>query len=209
MPLFSIGNKKQIMNRVFKSHPQIRGEKSSGQSIDCVDQVITIFNSLFLNSYNTRLSGGGDEPIYRPASTVGQCHEIIFTNDYFASALHEVAHWCVAGEQRRMKTDYGYWYAPDGRSDSQQKMFEKVEVRPQALEWMFSTAANFRFRLSSDNLDAKAEASQAFKLDVYEQVIDYCEQGFPQRAQIFAAKLKQQFGGADFENKTNYQIEML
>jgi elongation factor P hydroxylase len=79
-------------------------------------------------------------------------HLLWYREDYFASALHEVAHWCIAGEQRRQQLDFGYWYAPDGRSPEQQGAFEAVEYKPQALEWFFSLACGYRFRLSADNL---------------------------------------------------------
>ena len=62
-----------------------------------------------------------------PAQQPGALNRIVFTHDYFASALHEVAHWCVAGPERRRLTDYGYWYAPDGRTEKQQMEFERVE----------------------------------------------------------------------------------
>jgi elongation factor P hydroxylase len=65
--------------------------------------------------------------------------------DYLASALHEVAHWCLAGVERRKLEDYGYWYSPDGRSRGEQSAFENVEARPQALEWILSDTCNSCF----------------------------------------------------------------
>ncbi len=41
--------------------------------------------------------------------------------DFFASALHEISHWCVAGKARREQVDFGYWYCPDGRDAMTQK----------------------------------------------------------------------------------------
>jgi len=94
-----------------------------------------LFATSFFEAYNTYLLGGGQEPEYIPASQDVPYHRIIFRQDYFASALHEVAHWCIAGRVRRLQQDYGYWYAPDGRSVEQQAQFELLEVKPQALEW--------------------------------------------------------------------------
>ncbi len=34
--------------------------------------------------------------------------------------------------------DLGYWYAPDGRIEEQQALFEQVEIKPQAIEWLFA-----------------------------------------------------------------------
>src|SRR5690606_1871522 len=116
--------------------------------------VVRIFNELFVSSHHTRLEGGAEEPLYQASAAPDQLsHCIKFTRDYFASALHEISHWCIAGPKRRLLEDYGYWYAPDGRNAAQQKVFEQVEVKPQALEWIFSEAAGYRFRLSADNLD--------------------------------------------------------
>lgn len=58
----------------------------------------------------------------------------------------------IAGEQRRLLPDLGYWYAPDGRTAEQQALFEQVEIKPQAIEWLFSKAFGRKFRVSLDNL---------------------------------------------------------
>ena len=77
--------------------------------------LIELFDREFLATENTRLEGGGEEPVYLPADARCANHRIVFRHDYAASALHEVAHWCIAGSARRKLHDYGYWYAPDGR----------------------------------------------------------------------------------------------
>lgn len=78
--------------------------------------LIEMFNCTFLDSYNTELILGGDEPVYLPADDGHRQHRIVFARGYFASALHEISHWCIAGEERRLVEDYGYWYEPDGRN---------------------------------------------------------------------------------------------
>ena len=100
--------------------------------------------------HSVRLIGGSDEPLYLPA-TDSRAAEIRFRSDYPSSALHEVAHWCLAGERRRALEDYGYWYEAD-RGATAQRAFEYVEARPQALEWVFSRAVGCAFRVSADNL---------------------------------------------------------
>ena len=62
--------------------------------------------------YPVRLVGGFEEPLYLPA-TDDCVAEIRFRSDYPSSALHEVAHWCLAGERRRALEDFGYWYEAD------------------------------------------------------------------------------------------------
>lgn len=162
---------------------------------DCRD-LVQLFDRTFVASHRTRLLGGAREPLYRPATEPGKLHEIHFTRDYFASALHEVAHWCVAGAQRRLREDYGYWYAPDGRSDQQQAEFERVEVRPQALEWLFAHAAGYRFRPSADNLASGAGPSEPFKAAIHRQVLDFCQWGVSDRVEAFLAALIGQYGTA-------------
>lgn len=156
--------------------------------------LIRIFKQVFATSCRTRLLGGADEPLYQPAAVAEEHHRIFFTRDYFASALHEVAHWCIAGAERRELVDYGYWYAPDGRTAEQQRVFESVEVKPQALEWIFSRAAGVRFRLSADNLASGALPSETFRRAVWQQARQYCRDGLPERAGRFAQALASHFG---------------
>src|SRR5690606_39383874 len=53
---------------------------------------------------------------YLPASEPDGLARVVFAHGFFASALHEIAHWCIAGDYRRTLHDYGYWYCPDGRT---------------------------------------------------------------------------------------------
>ena len=142
------------------------------------------------------LEGGVNEPYYQPASTGSDMHRLFYRSDYFASALHEVAHWCIAGERRRQLPDFGYWYAPDGRSPQQQLAFESVEAKPQALEWFFSMACGYRFRISVDNLDA-AQAGQydngPFRQRVLAQARAWQQGRLPPRAELFFHALSREF----------------
>ena len=150
-----------------------------------------LFGDCFAQSYQTILVGGGDEPLYVPsASPETAPHQVIYREDYFASALHEVAHWCLAGADRRQQDDYGYWYAPDGRSAEQQAEFERAEARPQALESIFSEACHFPFNLSADNLDGGFGPSDRFRLAVEEAREAFSERGLPRRAEAFRRALK-------------------
>jgi elongation factor P hydroxylase len=153
--------------------------------------LIQLFDQAFYPAYNTRLVKGGDEPLYLPASAECEYHKVIFAHGYFASALHEIAHWCIAGEARRQLVDFGYWYEPDGRNEAQQNAFEQVEVAPQAIEWAFSLASNKRFRVSVDNLNGESADSRQFALDVQHKLSCYLQSGFPRRAQIFIDVLTQ------------------
>lgn len=92
---------------------------------------------------------------------------------FFNSALHEISHWTIAGEERRKLPDLGYWYAPDGRTQEQQALFEQVEIKPQAIEWMFAKAFGRKFRVSLDNLTGEGGDGSTFKDNVYAQVQRY------------------------------------
>lgn len=89
-----------------------------------LEDITALFDGVFAERYQTRLIRGGDEPLYRPANSETPYHQVIFARGYYASALHEISHWCIAGAQRRQQEDYGYWYCPDGRDAEQQKAFE-------------------------------------------------------------------------------------
>ncbi|RKF20457.1 ABC transporter ATP-binding protein [Alginatibacterium sediminis] len=146
------------------------------------------------SGYNTRLISGAAEPLYLPASEQSPFHAIYFREDYFSSALHEIAHWVIAGEARRKLEDYGYWYSPDGRDQLQQAEFEKVEVLPQAIELAFCKAIGKDFDVSVDNLDGDAMNIEGFRQQVSAKCQQLCESGMPARAQLFIASLEQHYG---------------
>lgn len=157
------------------------------------ERAVQLFNATFLASHNTELICCESEPIYRPADDRYPHHRIVFAHGFFASALHEIAHWCVAGKHRRLLEDFGYWYEPDGRSEQRQVEFERVEVKPQALEWIFSRSADFEFHFSADNLALNNQPSPHFKQAVHQQVLHYLQNGLPQDAQAWSNCLIQQY----------------
>jgi elongation factor P hydroxylase len=153
-----------------------------------IDQLVSIFNQLFKDKTKTTLQMGADEPFYKAPSGCSEA-TIFAREDYFSSALHEISHWCVAGEQRRTMDDFGYWYEPEGRSAEQQAEFEKVEVKPQAIEWLLSLACDHPFHFSADNLSQGIDASESFKQAVTKQARLYQQTGLPDRAQSLFNKL--------------------
>ncbi|SHL42168.1 elongation factor P hydroxylase [Halomonas caseinilytica] len=160
-----------------------------------LDDVIALFDGLFMSSHRTRLVRGEDEPIYLPADASHPWHRVIFAHGFYASALHEISHWCIAGARRRQLEDYGYWYQPDGRDTGQQREFESVEVSPQALELLFSRACGLRFNVSVDNLGGEAEVDrEAFRSRVEARATRYETEGLPQRAEAFRTALAAFYG---------------
>lgn len=175
----------------------------------CAQKLVALFAETFQNSQQTLLLAGGAEPEYIPADSEQPYHRIIFSHDYCESALHEIAHWCIAGEQRRLIRDYGYWYAPDGRTPQQQNAFEQVEVKPQALEWIFANACGIKFRVSADNLTANQGASLSFKQAIVDQAQRYCREGLNQRAALWRGQLAKTFAGPDDLHLSDYKLEAI
>ncbi|PCI53207.1 MAG: elongation factor P hydroxylase [Gammaproteobacteria bacterium] len=173
--------------------------------------LIQLFNDTFFETFNTRLIKGGDEPLYLPAKSLlanslptsnllettalvnefCEYHQVIFARGYYASAFHEISHWCQAGKARRLLEDFGYWYIPDGRNELQQKKFEQVEIIPQAIEWAFNVAAQRKFHVSSDNLSGFEADAHSFQKKVLQQVQVFLADGFPVRANQFITVLAQ------------------
>jgi elongation factor P hydroxylase len=158
----------------------------------------TLFSMCFEQAFSTILKGGAHEPLYMPAVEPEHQHVIFYRYDYFSSALHEVAHWCLAGAQRRLTEDYGYWYEPDGRNAAQQLAFQKVEIKPQAIEMAFSIACSKPFSVSVDNLGESCEQRQADNKAAFEEAVngqyrEFLEKGFPSRAAIFIKALNEAF----------------
>lgn len=172
--------------------------------------LIQLFEEVFFEGENTRLVRGGKEPYYAPAGDGRPAAEIVFAHGFFSSALHEVAHWCVAGKERRAVADFGYWYKPDGRSAEEQRVFEQVEVKPQALEWIFSRAAGTVFHFSADNLNADATADGSAWLRFQENVAAQAKayaQKMPSRAGRFAAALAERYGtGEAWRDVEGYEL---
>ncbi|WP_259365150.1 elongation factor P hydroxylase [Psychrobacter sp. GP33] len=152
--------------------------------------LMSVFNQLFAYQHVT-LVRGECEPEYFPA-TEYQTARIQFAHGFFASALHEISHWCIAGSKRRALIDFGYWYAPDGRSAAQQHQFEHLEIKPQALECLFTLACNRPFGVSLDNLFADFDTEgSTFAIDVYQQVASYIDEPhqLPRDAKIWLLAL--------------------
>jgi elongation factor P hydroxylase len=151
-------------------------------------EIAAIFNALFLGSHHTELRGGGDEPLYLPRTRSAPAL-IIHTRDYVASALHEAAHWCIAGARRRRLIDYGYGYVPPPRTPADQQLFFRNEIRTQALESILARAADAPFRVSHDDPDADEAAVQQFAGAVSAEAARLAEQGLPPRAARLHAAL--------------------
>ena len=150
-----------------------------------VDWLILHFNHWF-SHLNVTLIKGDFEPEYFPATETAPAR-IQFAHGFFNSALHEISHWTIAGDKRRLLPDLGYWYAPDGRTADQQALFEQVEIKPQAIEWLFAQSFGRKFRVSLDNLTGEGGNGTTFKDNVFAQVQRYFsgEVKLPRDASLF------------------------
>ena len=164
----------------------------SNNGIDTA-QLETVFANCFGESHRTRVRGGAEEPFYTPATDAGWA-EIHYRHDYIRSLLHEVAHWCLAGENRRRLSDYGYWYQPDNRDATAQAGFYAVEARPQALEQLFCEALNLPFSASIDRPGGDVEPAEEalFSARIGLQRARYLTEGLPERGAIFHRQLRLQ-----------------
>ena len=185
---------------------------SSNQKIQD-KEIVILFNQMFQHTYNTQLIGGGGEPEYIPANDRVNYHRIIYAQDYSASALHEVAHWCIAGQQRRLQQDYGYWYVPDGRNQQEQVEFEWVESKSQALEWIFAKACKHQFIVSVDNLESTqsqfAGPSLNFKQNIVKHALRYCQGELNTRASRWSDALHRQCSVNDCVDESSSSLHFL
>ena len=171
--------------------------------------LIRLFAECFAEPYHTELVAGDSEPEYLPADVTYPRHRILFAHGFFRSALHEVAHWCVAGAERRKLVDFGYWYAPDGRNAEQQLAFEQVEIKPQAYEWLFCKAAGHPFCVSLDNLDGQSGDPALFKQRVHDRVLALLEQGIPARPARFVQALLDFYRPGERLHAADFQLTEL
>jgi elongation factor P hydroxylase len=174
-----------------------------------LQRVVDTFETCLGKPYKTLLIGGFSEPEYVPQIDAEPA-QIRFREDFLSSALHEIAHWCIAGSERRAQHDFGYWYWPEGRGAEQQLAFEQAEVRPQAIEWIFANACGQSFHLSRDNHGPAGQWS-AFDLAgaTSAMAIELIQTSLPNRADIFAEALALEFDLPHYKNPELYSREAL
>lgn len=164
--------------RFYQSTWQNLHRQSNLDEHELTAWLIRLFNHIFSHQSRatpTHLAHSAGEPEYfAPKNGKPAC--IAFAHGFFASALHEISHWCVAGKQRRQLDDFGYWYCPDGRDQATQKLFEQVEIKPQAIECLLSLALGRYFYVSQDNLNATFDTSDStFAIDVFNQAQQFLQ----------------------------------
>jgi hypothetical protein len=98
--------------------------------------------------------GGAEEPYYSAPKENAKA-VIHFRSNYPRSLLHELSHYCLAGDKRRNMDDFGYWYSECGRTKEEQQRFELVEARPQGLEKAMCDLIGIKFSPSLDDFSGR------------------------------------------------------
>ncbi|WP_045962030.1 elongation factor P hydroxylase [Vibrio nigripulchritudo] len=123
--------------------------------------LINAFSAIFPN---LTIKGEAEEPFYE-APLADTNAVLYFRSNYPRSLLHEISHYCLAGDRRRSLDDFGYWYTPCGRTAEEQQRFELVEARPQGLEKAMCEIVGIKFSPSIDDFSGRPP-SESFLRDL-------------------------------------------
>ena len=156
--------------------------------------ICSCFNRIFSVPYQVVLRGGGAEPEYLPPSA-GKRGAIIAREDFAASALHEAAHWCIAGTQRRTLRDYGYRYVPPPRGAAGQARFFSLELLPQAVECYLAARAGIGFVASADDPQWPVADVRRFEQEVVSLAAAWESPGNPARPPDRAVRFARALAG--------------
>lgn len=126
---------------------------------ECCRFLIDVFSQVFPA---LSIRGEAEEPFYE-APKFGENAILHFRSNYPRSLLHEIAHYCLAGDRRRQLDDFGYWYSPCGRSQEEQAKFEAVEARPQGLEKALCEIVGLKFSPSLDDFSGRPPSKEFLK----------------------------------------------
>lgn len=153
------------------------------------DMLAEVFNLSFGEIYNVHCVGGFAQPEYLTAEQTQGPAQLRYTQDYAASVLHEIAHWCVAGKPRLARNDFGYGYLPPPRDSATQQRFFALEFKVQALEAWFAAGTGVRFVASADNFECSDAARNAFAQQIADALRVCTLADIPPRAQVFTRAL--------------------
>ncbi|CAM3733149.1 elongation factor P hydroxylase [Halomonas casei] len=130
---------------------------------ECCQYLIDAFAGIFPD---LKITGGAEEPFYvAPKKKTDAI--IYFRSNYPRSLLHEISHYCLAGDRRRNIDDFGFWYSPCGRTVENQSRFEIAEARPQGLEKVMCEIVGLKFSPSLDDFSGHPPSEGFLKnLDV-------------------------------------------
>ena len=109
--------------------------------------------------------GGAAEPLYLPHT--GRIRRAFSIRaDFAASALHEAAHWCIAGSRRRVLIDYGYRYdAAAARSATRGTRSLPRSATCRHWSVLFARVAGMPFRISADDFGDDDGRTRTFAIE--------------------------------------------
>jgi elongation factor P hydroxylase len=136
---------------------------------ECCQFLINAFRIIFPT---LTIKGGAEEPFYEAPTENGNA-VLYFRDNYPRSLLHEISHYCLAGDRRRGLDDFDYWYSPCGRSEEEQLKFEAVEARPQGLEKAICEVLDIKFSPSLDDFSGRPPSDQ-FLVDLEKSYNEMC-----------------------------------
>ena len=140
---------------------------------ECCRFLIDVFSQVFPA---LSIRGEAEEPFYE-APKFGENAILHFRSNFPRSLLHEIAHYCLAGDRRRQLDDFGYWYSPCGRSQEEQAKFEAVEARPQGLEKALCEIVGLKFSPSLDDFSGRLPDVGGVGAEVMQQWYKACAGG--------------------------------
>ena len=153
------------------------------------EAIAAVFNATFAATFATVMIPGAPEPLYLPGEGIHPAR-IFYRSDFAASALHEAAHWCIAGPTRRRLVDYGYRYVCPPRGVHEKRAFFDAELNVQALECVFAQAVGLPFRISADDFAVTEEERAAFEAAVAHRCNERRAARLPPRTATFLAALE-------------------
>ena len=147
------------------------------------------FHTLFAESDDpTILLGNAKEPVYLPKNSSNPYNRIYYRDNFLSSALHEICHWTIAGQARRQIVDFGYWYTDQRGSQRMQKSFLKVEIVPQALEWILTSSLDQPFFVSLDSF-GDSELLPDFRKSVRDKALTFYNGRKPPRFEKLLSRI--------------------
>jgi elongation factor P hydroxylase len=148
---------------------------------ECCLYLINALRQIFPN---LTIQSGAEEPFY--AAPTGSVNAVLYFRDnYPRSLLHEMSHYCLAGDRRRALDDFDYWYSPCGRTEEEQLKFESVEARPQGLEKVICEVVGLKFSPSLDDFSGRPPSDQ-FLVDLEKAYQEMCSEPPPTAKKILS-----------------------
>ncbi len=127
-----------------------------------------------------------------PADAEVPYNRIVFAHGFYASAIHEISHWCIAGKARRELVDFSATgIARMGVMPKRKASLKMLKRSRRHSTGCSVLAAGYPLNVSCDNLEGDFEPDRVvFQRRVHAQVMDYLANGIPERPARFIKALQ-------------------